>query len=382
MRRLILAVAFGVVASSCVAQKHSPPKAEPVARVGVTTKVFHPAAARNWRGAEKKELDCTVWYPAIDTAVETRQFIGAPDSPQFEAGMAMPHAEFAPSLDGFPLILLSHGTGGSAEQMAWLGTALARSGYIAVAVNHPGNNAHEVYTPEGFALWWERATDLSEVLDGMLADEAFGPRIDKTRVAAAGFSLGGYTVLELAGAQTDISEFFNLCGAKPDAPGPGAPRPDADTTVCHVPEMDGMGNVDQVLAAARKTSGESLARSGESFRDRRVKAVFAIAPALGFTLTPESLKSIKTPVAIVVGSADRIAVARDNADYVRAYVRGAREAVLPGVRHYTFLDSCTAEAKAKLGVYCADNEGVNRDAIHAEVAAEAVTFFDRALQMK
>jgi len=137
-----------------------------------------------------------------------------------------------------------------------------------------------------------------------------------------------------------------------------------------------------VLAAARKTSGESLARSGDSFRDPRVKAVFAMAPALGFTLTPQSLHSIKLPVEIVVGSADRIAFAPDNAGYVRSYIRGARETVLPGVDHYTFLDSCTADAKPKLGVYCADKEGVDRDAIHAQVAAEAVKFFDRALRMR
>jgi len=100
-------------------------------------------------------------------------------------------------------VLLSHGTGGSAVQMAWLGMELARHGYIAVAVNHPGNNATEPYTAEGFALWWERATDLSEVLDGMLADATFGARIDARRVGAAGFSMGGYTVLELAGARNE-----------------------------------------------------------------------------------------------------------------------------------------------------------------------------------
>lgn len=45
--------------------------------------------------------------------------------------------------------MLSHGTGSSAIQLAWLGTVLARHGYIAVAVNHPGNNALEPYTAEG-----------------------------------------------------------------------------------------------------------------------------------------------------------------------------------------------------------------------------------------
>ena len=33
---------------------------------------------------------------------------------------------------------LSHGTGGSAMQMAWLNTYRAARGYIVAAVNHPG----------------------------------------------------------------------------------------------------------------------------------------------------------------------------------------------------------------------------------------------------
>ena len=57
---------------------------------------------------------------------------------------------------------------------------------------------------QGFTLGWERAVDLSKVLDGMLADPEFGPRIDPHRVGAAGFSYGGYTVLELAGGIGDL----------------------------------------------------------------------------------------------------------------------------------------------------------------------------------
>ena len=356
----------------------------PVNHVGLEERVFHPKAPRNWRGAEEKDLRCTIWYPAVDAAVEVKQVIGPPDAPLFEAGMASPHAEFAPSLSPFPLVVLSHGTGGSAEQMAWLGTALAKAGYIAVAVDHPGNNSHAPPTAEGFVLWWERATDLSEVIDGMLADKEFGPRIDTSRVAAAGFSIGGYTALAMAGAQTDISDATALCrvGGAKDTEATGGDHGDRDTTVCHVPEMKALGqNFDEVLRTARKTSGESLARSGESYRDARVKAVFAIAPAMGFTLTQESLHAMKLPVEVVVGSADRIAVARDNADYIHEYVRGSKETVLPNVGHYPFLDTCTAEGKTKMGVYCADDASVNRDAVHAQVTEEAVRFLDRALRM-
>ncbi len=337
-------------------------------KAGVTSRVFHPKEQRNWRGAEHQELRVTVWYPAAQNAVEQQQVIGPPDAPLLLAGKAAEHAAMAPALNKWPLILLSHGTGGSAMQMAWLGTALARAGFIAAAVNHPGNNALEPYTAEGFLLWWERATDLSDVLDGMLADAEFGPKIDSSRIGAAGFSIGGYTVLALGGARTDISIIIDLCRQHPDS------------TVCRVPEMKDMGTPEQMLATARRTSGVSLARSDESYRDPRVRAIFAIAPAVGFTLTPESLHSIRIPVQIVVGSADPMAPAKDNADLIRAHIRGAKESVLPNVAHYTFLDTCTAEGKQKLAVFCEDPPGVDRDAVHTEVGDLAVGFFERDLR--
>ncbi len=283
--------------------------------------------------------------------------------------MASPNAPMVPAMQSLPLIVLSHGTGGSKELMGWLGTALARAGFIVAAVDHPGNTSHEAYTAEGFLLWWERATDLSEVIDGMLADENFGPRIDKQRIGAAGFSLGGYTVMELAGAQTDISIEYERCRKQPDS------------SACHVPEMKNMGSMDQMLAQVRKTSGASMAASADSYRDPRVKAVFAIAPALGFTMTQESLRAIREPVEIVVGNADPIAPANENASYIRANVRGSRETVLPGgVAHYTFLDTCTALGKKQIGVYCEDAAGVDRDKVHEQVAAQAVEFFEKALR--
>ncbi len=347
-------------------------------KVGLVTREFTPAKPRNWRGAEMHMLHVTVWYPAAESAVETPQFIGPSDKPLFEAGKATAHASFAPTLQPFPLILLSHGTGGSAAQMAWLGTALARAGFIAVAVDHPGNNAQTGYTPAGFLLWWERATDLSDVLDGLLADAQIGPHIDRGRVGAAGFSLGGYTVMELAGARTDISNFYDLCRAQPA------------NAVCVVPEMknlleDGAGHtmtLEQLLASVRKTNGESLALSGESFRDPRIKAVLAIAPALGFTFTPESLRAIRLPVQVVVGSADSIAPPASSADILRANVRGARETVLPGVEHDTFLDLCTAAGRAAFPQYCTDPAGVDRAAVHRQTAELAVEFFARVFRLK
>ena len=368
MRVSLLVFVGVVIGASAGAQKKEKNQPPTEFKVGMTSRVFHPKMQRNWRGAQHQELSVLVWYPAAENAVETQQVIGTPDAPLLLAGKAAEHAAMAPALNKWPLIVLSHGTGGSAMQMAWLGIALARAGYIAVAVNHPGNNALEPYTAEGFVLWWERATDLSELIDGMLADEEFGERIDKDRIGAAGFSIGGYTVLALGGARADISVIIDLCKKQPDTP------------VCRVPEMKEMGTPEQMLAAVRKTSGVSLARSAESYRDPRVRAIFAIAPAVGMTLTHESLHAMRVPVDIVVGAADPIATPKDNADLIRSQIRGAKETVLPNVAHYTFLDTCTAAGKQQLGVFCEDPPGVDREAVHTQVEEMAVGFFDRALR--
>ena len=75
--------------------------------------------------------------------------------------------------------------------LAWLGEPLARAGYVVAGINHHGNTAAEdLPTPEGFMLWWERAVDLSRVLDRLLDDSKFGPLIDSQPDWRCGFLVG------------------------------------------------------------------------------------------------------------------------------------------------------------------------------------------------
>jgi predicted dienelactone hydrolase len=240
-------------------------------KVGESGRVFKPSHARNWRGAKTEALVTTIWYPvSVDAkgVVEKPQSMGAP-MPIFEAGSAAVDAPLATLPSKLPLVMLSHGTGGSAMQMAWMGTVLAQHGYIAVAVNHPGNNGLEPYTAEGFALWWERATDISDAIDALLKDSTFGPRVDAARIGAAGFSIGGYTVLELAGARSTQADFLAACEAEPTLP------------TCRVPEMKDFGSPKDTAALVVASSSESLARDSASYRDPRIRAVFAVAPRWG-----------------------------------------------------------------------------------------------------
>ncbi|MGY4313912.1 hypothetical protein ACVWW1_003215 [Bradyrhizobium sp. JR3.5] len=149
-----------------------------ILKVGVTTRDFVPAEPYDWRGAATHALRVMIWYPAVAEAREQPQSIGPRLIPFARAGRAAPDA--APAVGPRrPLVLLSHGFGGTASDLAWLGVGLAAHGFIAVAVNHPGNNQLEDYTVEGFALMWLRAVDLSAIIDAMRADETFGDRITR-----------------------------------------------------------------------------------------------------------------------------------------------------------------------------------------------------------
>src|SRR5437762_2729137 len=92
------------------------------------------------RDAEHKDaVRVTVWYPAAADAKEERIDIGPPGRPLFTVGQVAPGAGFADARPR-PVILFSHGFGGTARMMAWFGVPLARAGYMVVAVDHPGNN--------------------------------------------------------------------------------------------------------------------------------------------------------------------------------------------------------------------------------------------------
>jgi predicted dienelactone hydrolase len=125
---------------------------------------------------------------------------------------------------------------------------------------------------------------------------------------------------------------------------------------------------------------ESLRHSDQSYRDSRVRAVFAIAPALGGGFTPEGLREVRVPVEIVIGGADAITPLATNAQRYASLIRGAKLTVLPGnVGHYTFLSTCTSRGRETLPI-CRDGAGVDRAEAHQRVRDMQLAFFSRTLR--
>jgi dienelactone hydrolase len=110
-----------------------------------------------------------------------------------------------------PLVVFSHGIGGSREGYTYLGKYWAANGYASLHLQHAGSDrslwagnpltlvarlqgaAHESEAKE-------RARDLGFALDRLLASPE-AARIDTARIAAAGHSYGANTTLLAAGAQ-------------------------------------------------------------------------------------------------------------------------------------------------------------------------------------
>jgi predicted dienelactone hydrolase len=309
-----------------------------------------------------------VWYPVDKSVPERPQTIGKAGHALFAAGSVAPGALLAPAPKRFPLILLSHGTGGSARQLAWLGTALARAGFIAVAIDHPGNNSLGDPTVQGFTLWWLRARELSMALDTIVANRRFGPRIDTARIGAAGFALGGYAVLALAGARLDLPDAIDRCKTDPQSP------------ICQSPpEFPGLVPKMLALRAANRSYANAIASSNVDVADPRVRAVYAIAPIAGEIVTLDSMHDVAVPVRIAYGTADPVAPPAQNALRYANWIPDATSFSRLGVAHYTFLDTCTHAATQLLPTLCDDPAGIDRNEVHAAVAADAIAFFDGKL---
>jgi len=337
-------------------------------KVGVMNRHFTPPEPYDWRGAKTHALVTDIWYPAEPTSVEQTQWIGSPDNPFGKAGKAAPGAPLIAAPEKFPLILLSHGIGGSSIMMAWLGYALASHGFIAAAVNHPGNNALEDYTIPGAILWGQRAHDLSAVINLMLGDSTFGPHIDPHRIGAAGFSLGGLTVLELAGGIAELSRYQHFCKS-----------PKADGACADTLEYPGLLAKATALAKTDTAMQAALLESAKSHRDPRIRAIFAIAPALGPAFDPDSLAKISIPAQIVAGSADEVVPIESSAKFFAAHIPSAQLTIIQEVGHYTFLATCAELGRRTQPKLCLDRAGILRDEIHTQTTNLAYHFFETNL---
>lgn len=299
--------------------------------------------------SRNRPLPTKVWFPTDqkDSEVSYTYNDGF-------VGVVAKNGSIKDSAYPYPIVLLSHGTGGANSNLSWLAEILASNGFIVAAPNH-WNNTTRNNTPSGIIRLWDRPKDISFVLDYFLSNQKWSAMIDKSRAYAAGFSAGGYTVLALAGAKHSPQQIDAFCQKNPS------------DGVCKVSKGIDFSAID-------------FSDAGSDYTDPRIKAVFAMAPAIGKAITTESLKEISIPVRIVASQDDEWVDAESNAKLYSEYIGSSTLTLFEGGGHFVFMQECSVMAKIIVWLtveedVCGFNSEENRRKLQHRAASIALKLF-------
>ncbi|MBK0082106.1 alpha/beta fold hydrolase [Kosakonia sp. S58] len=305
-----------------------------------------------------RPLDVAIWYPTTQTG--TPETVG--DNPVFVGTPALRNAQ--PATGKHPLLLLSHGYGGNWRNLNWLAQRMAAQGYIVAAPDHPGTTTRNKVQQDAWQLW-QRPRDLRRVMNDLIGDPAIAGQVDTRRIAALGHSLGGWTVMELAGARFDAGRFQTDCKSHPALAG------------C------------KLIPALGINRPEASAPLRESQREPLIKAVVSLDLGLARGFTPESLAQLNVPVLILSAQADSDELpARLESGYLQHYIPATKQQAqsVTGATHFSFMQLCKPGAKALIeaqdpgeGIVCEDGGSLSRADIHQRLSDTITAFLQQAL---
>lgn len=283
-----------------------------------------------------------LWYPTATPASAPAQL----GSYRTTATLAAP---IAPG--PHPLIVLSHGSGGGEFGHIDLAEALAERGYLVAAPRHLGDSHDEPGGRGTDVQLVGRPWQIKAVLDLLLSDARFAPRIDAGKIGMAGFSAGGYTTLAMLGARYDLALHRTHCAVE------------RDWEMCPL----------------WRFSRFRVTRPGwEPPKETRIRAAVAMAPVSVF-FDAAGVRDVTAPLLLVQARDDAHLPNRWHTSRLRTLLPKPPQSIEIDGAHFVFLAPCTAQMHARLPALCTDAPGVDRAAIHAKLNRAIGEFFDAQL---
>ncbi|MES2856868.1 MAG: hypothetical protein V4692_13445 [Bdellovibrionota bacterium] len=320
MYKTILALLLSIIGSAALAAAKF--------NVGQRDYVFEDTA----RG---RKIFTHVWYP-VSTKIKTEKLKKPGPFVAVESAMdATPDR----SKSKFPVVLISHGSGGTAEKLFWIVKPLVENGYVAIGVDHPGNMTGD-NSGQGTIRAWDRPPDLTFALDRVDQSKEFKGLLDLTKLSAVGHSAGGTTVLLLSGARLSAKNLSNpipKCGGNKD--------PYVEKFCKEMKAIDYRSYPKEIVE--------------KDYSDKRIKAVVSLDPGLFASFEPSSFKKLSAKPLVI--AAEKLHEPQDeiqSKDFAKHLSKDEFE-ILPGSYHMTFLQPCLPGVEledAELQVLCANGQ--------------------------
>jgi len=227
----------------------------------------------------------------------------------------------------FPLVVISHGNGGSHLLYRTISTHLAKNGFIVAMVEHYGNNRNNNQlenTEENLIL---RPKHISLTIDKLISDDFFQKYIEANNIAVIGHSMGGYTALALAG---------------------GIPR---------------------------TIEGKKI----ETICDNRIKAIVLLAPAAGWFMN--GLNDVRIPILMLTAEHDTITPDWNTKTVLKSvkdkYLVTFRQ--IENASHFSFLSPFPESMRNPQFLPSIDPEGFDRENFHIQLPKDILSYLNEKL---
>jgi predicted dienelactone hydrolase len=298
---------------------------------------------------DAEPFDTSVWYPTKTTEVP------------FQAGpFTIAATRDAKIAEGarFPVVLLSHGRGGSPLGHRELAAHLARDGFVVVAPTHIGDSSEHAQPRPQLQVLADRPRQARMALDKILTDPRFSQNVDATRIGAVGFSAGGYTALMLAGARPNFAHAAAYCRDHADDRGSCAATATSGS--------EGSANADKDIA------------EWPSMLDPRIKAIALMDP-LAFVFDSKGLASVRIPTLLLRPVNDDYLSSKGNALALAVALPNPPLQVVVTGSHFVFIEPCPSEVAEVATAQCKDAPSVDRTAVHRQIENAISDFLRRNL---
>ncbi|WP_417453316.1 alpha/beta hydrolase family protein [Kiloniella sp.] len=289
-------------------------------------------------------LKVMMWYPAR----ESGEVVSVGQNAVFEGTVAQENASIISGT--FPVVLLSHGGMRSApNQSSWLASKLVKNGFIVVDVKAPALGYDDALIAN--QELWKRPNDISTVLTEIEKNPDWRTRIDRQRIGAVGFFLGGTSVLSLVGARIDKDRFVQSCDEIEEGM-----------------DCKWFEKFDVNLRAI------DLTGLGKKHLDKRIQAAVIIDPELTTSFSEQGLEEITVPVRIInLGSEETIPRAL-NASGLARKIPNSSYTRIENATHFSAFSVCKPKGAFILkeegagDEICVSDVKVGRENLHNQIA--------------